>query len=215
MSDLILPSCSILLLAGGRGQRMGGHDKGLIDWHGRPLIAWLHETVRPLTDDLLLSCNRNQSCYAKYADRLVCDAEEGYPGPLAGIRSGLSVARNDWMLLLPCDTPLVDQPLLQSLHAAATDAPEVPVMLRCGKQSEPLFSIIPTYLRAEIETLWLAGERSPLRTLLHLGVMELQAPDADPRLANLNSPELLKTDLLAGTSQRHASSHGYRNPQKE
>ena len=41
-----LPRCSVLLLAGGRGQRMGGADKGLLDWQGRPLIAWLHELVR-------------------------------------------------------------------------------------------------------------------------------------------------------------------------
>lgn len=42
-----LPPCSILLLAGGRGQRMGGQDKGLLDWHGQPLIAHLHRLVRP------------------------------------------------------------------------------------------------------------------------------------------------------------------------
>lgn len=201
MPNLVLPGCSILLLAGGRGQRMGGQDKGLIDWRGRPLIAWLHDTVRPMTDDLLLSCNRNQSTYAQYADQLVCDNEQGYPGPLAGIRSGLSAARNRWMLLLPCDTPLIDRPLLKSLYAAATSAAERPVMLRCGTQLEPLFSIIPTGLRPEIERLWLAGERSPLRALIQLGALELQVPDADPRLANLNSPELLNNSSFVGTSK--------------
>jgi len=55
MTDSTFQSCSILLLAGGRGQRMGGQDKGLLEWRGRPLIAWLHEVARPLTDELLLS----------------------------------------------------------------------------------------------------------------------------------------------------------------
>ena len=106
MTDSTFQSCSILLLAGGRGQRMGGQDKGLLEWRGRPLIAWLHDVARPLTDELLLSCNRNHARYASYADRLVSDDEDGFPGPLAGIRAGLAAASHRWLLLLPCDTPL-------------------------------------------------------------------------------------------------------------
>ncbi|WP_154218484.1 NTP transferase domain-containing protein, partial [Pseudomonas syringae] len=61
-----LPPCSILLLAGGRGQRMGGRDKGLIEWQGKALIEHLHALTRPLTDDLIISCNRNIERYAQY-----------------------------------------------------------------------------------------------------------------------------------------------------
>src|SRR5690606_29787389 len=75
MTKPALPPCSILLLAGGRGRRMGGQDKGLLEWRDRPLIAHLHELVRPLTNDLIVSCNRNAERYAIYADRLVHDAE--------------------------------------------------------------------------------------------------------------------------------------------
>ena len=50
MPDPLLPSCSILLLAGGRGQRMGGQDKGLVEWQGRPLIAWQMELLRDVSD---------------------------------------------------------------------------------------------------------------------------------------------------------------------
>ena len=53
ISNSPLPPCSILLLAGGRGQRMGGRDKGLIEWQGEPLIAHLQRKTRPLTDDLI------------------------------------------------------------------------------------------------------------------------------------------------------------------
>jgi molybdopterin-guanine dinucleotide biosynthesis protein A len=194
-------SCSILLLAGGRGQRMGGQDKGLINWQGRPLIEWLHDVVRPLTDDLLVSCNRNQSRYAMYADRLIADEVEGFPGPLAGICAGLAAAHNRWMLVLPCDTPLIDRPLLQSLYSTATETPDRPLMLRCGDQWEPLFSIIPTNLRGEIEACWHGGERSPQRILLQLGAVELGIQPGDPRLANLNTPALLEmAKASTGTS---------------
>ncbi|PKL95818.1 MAG: molybdenum cofactor guanylyltransferase MobA, partial [Gammaproteobacteria bacterium HGW-Gammaproteobacteria-9] len=112
--------------------------------------------------------------------------------PLAGIRAGLAAARNRWVLLLPCDTPLIDRPLLQSLYSTAIETPDRPLMLRSGDQREPLFSIIPTSLRGQIEACWHRGERSPQRVLLQLGAAELQIQPGDPRLANLNTPELLE-----------------------
>ncbi len=75
-----LPPCSVLLLCGGRGQRMGGRDKGLIEWQGRPLISWLHDLVRPLSDDLIISCNRNRERYVAFADQLVTDEDAEFPG---------------------------------------------------------------------------------------------------------------------------------------
>ncbi|MCQ4269086.1 molybdenum cofactor guanylyltransferase MobA [Pseudomonas stutzeri] len=192
MSDRLLPACSILLLAGGRGRRMGGRDKGLIEWRGRPLIAWMHETVHALTDDLLLSCNRNQTAYAPYADRLLSDEEPDYPGPLAGIRAGLAAAHHDWLMVLPCDAPMIDALLLRSLHAIATQDPLHPLMVRRAVQWEPLFSMIPTRLTERLEAAWQAGARSPRQVLLALGARALDLAEDDPRLANLNTPELLE-----------------------
>ncbi len=142
-----LTDFSILLLAGGRGQRMGGQDKGLLPWHGQPLIAHLHATVRPLTDDLIISCNRNNERYAVYADRLVTDDSSDFPGPLAGIRAGLAVARHPHLLVLPCDVPQVDRTLLQSMLERAGEHPQQPLMVRQGEYWEPLFCVIPVALR--------------------------------------------------------------------
>ena len=183
-----LPTCSVLILAGGRGQRMGGADKGLLDWQGRPLIAWLHELVRPLSDDLIISCNRNADRYAPYADRLVNDGDQDFQGPLAGIRAGLKAARHPWLLILPCDAPRLDRPLLQALLAEAGDKPAV---LRQGDYLEPLFSLIPTQLATQLEQAWQTGERSPQRWLRNLAIRPVDCCPGDPRLANLNTPELL------------------------
>ncbi|WP_394542964.1 NTP transferase domain-containing protein [Azorhizophilus paspali] len=84
---------------------MEGHDKGLLEWRGKPLIAHLHAVTRPITSDLIISCNRNTERYALYADHLVHDDRPDFPGPLAGIRAGLAVARHGWLLVLPCDAP--------------------------------------------------------------------------------------------------------------
>ena len=69
---------------------MGGRDKGLIEWKGRPMVGWLHRLLRPLIDELLISCNRNTERYAPFADRLLRDEHAEFSGPLAGIREGLS-----------------------------------------------------------------------------------------------------------------------------
>ena len=183
--------CSILLLAGGRGQRMGGQDKGLLEWQGLPLIAHLQRLVRPLTDDLIVSCNRNQQHYAPYADQLVSDDSPDFPGPLAGIRAGLAATRHEHLLILPCDVPHIDAQLLTDLRKTAQQNPLLPVMVRHGEFWEPLICIIPTHLKTEVEQAWQAGERSPRKIFLQLGGVGLECPADDPRLANLNTPHLL------------------------
>lgn len=169
---------------------MGGADKGLLDWQGRPLIAWLHELVRPLTDDLLISCNRNAERYAPFADRLVSDDEADFQGPLAGIRAGLRAARQANVLILPCDAPQLDRPLLEALLSLAG---ERAVVVRQGEFLEPLFSVIPRALHADLEQAWQAGERSPQRWLRSLNPLTVECPLGDPRLANFNTPDLLTT----------------------
>ncbi|VVM94764.1 molybdenum cofactor guanylyltransferase MobA [Pseudomonas fluorescens] len=190
-SNTHLPPCSILLLAGGRGQRMGGQDKGLIEWHGEPLIAHLHRKTRLLSDDLIISCNRNLEKYAPYADQLVHDEDGDFPGPLAGMRAGLRAARHAHLLVLPCDVPRIDATLLHSMRETARQHPDKPLMLRHGEHWEPLLCIIPVALREAFESAWNDGERSPGRLMRKLGATALQCPDNDPRLANLNTPELL------------------------
>ena len=185
------PPCSILLLAGGRGSRMGGRDKGLVTWQGRPLIAHVQATVRPFSDDLIISCNRNVEQYRPYADRLVADEQADFPGPMAGVLAGLAVARHPWLLVLACDAPRIDGALIQALLDARPAAPLSPLMVQQDGQWQPMFSLIPTALAARLRTAWERGERSLLRALAAHGLKPLPCAADDPRLSNFNTPELL------------------------
>jgi len=182
--------CSILLLAGGRGQRMGGQDKGLVPWNDRPLIAYVYDVVRPLTDDLIISCNRNQDRYQPFADRLVLDEQQDFPGPLAGVLAGLSVARHPWVLVLACDAPRIDRALIEQM-LAGTRSGIAPLMVRQAGQWQPMFSVIPTRLLPLLRERWEAGERSVLRVLSEHGVRAVECEPDDPRLMNFNTPDLL------------------------
>lgn len=200
-----LPPCSVLLLAGGRGRRMGGVDKGLVEFAGRPLISVMSERVQPLTDDLIISCNRNAESYALWADRLVSDESDDFPGPLAGIRAGLAAMRHDWLLVLPCDAPQIDDDLLSAMRHQAMSEPQRPLLLRRGAQWEPMFCMIPRCLQGELERVWQAGERSPLRFLLGADAQVLGCAQDDPRLANLNTLEALTAAAPSGAMQGEAN----------
>ena len=186
------PPTSVLLLAGGQGARVGGQDKGLLEWHGLPMIAHVHQQVRGLTDDLIISCNRNAERYAVYADQLATDSEAGFPGPMAGLRAGLALARHGRVLVLPCDVPAIDATLIQAMLASQARAPEVPLIVRQGGAWEPLICVLPITVRAALDTAWAAGERSPRQVLLSLGPSALDCPDGDPRLRNFNTLETLR-----------------------
>ncbi|MFJ2985383.1 MULTISPECIES: molybdenum cofactor guanylyltransferase MobA [unclassified Pseudomonas] len=186
-----LPPCSILILAGGRGQRMGGRDKGLVQWRGEPLVAHVQRVVRPLSDDVVISCNRNQALYRAFADQLVSDAEGDFPGPLAGVIAGLAVARHDWVVVLACDAPLIDQGLIEDLLQLAV-ANASAAMVRQGGYWQPMFSVLPRRLLPVLEQAWAAGERSLQKALLLEPVQRLACAEGDQRLSNFNSPDLLQ-----------------------
>ncbi len=186
-----LPPCSILILAGGRGQRMGGRDKGLLPWRGEPLVAHVQRVVRGLSDDVVISCNRNQELYRPYADQLVGDAEADFPGPLAGVIAGLAVARHEWVVLLACDAPLVDQVLIEDLLKLAVEHDSA-AMVRQGGYWQPMFSVLPRRVLPVLEQAWAAGERSLQKALLVEAVQGLECAAGDQRLSNFNSPEFLR-----------------------
>ncbi|MBA6116905.1 molybdenum cofactor guanylyltransferase MobA [Pseudomonas sp. NC26] len=186
-----LPPCSILILAGGRGQRMGGRDKGLVQWRGEPLVAHVQRVARALSDDVVISCNRNQDRYCAFADHLVADAEADFPGPLAGVIAGLAAARHQWVVLLACDAPLIDQRLIEDLLRLAV-AHDSAAMVRQAGYWQPMFSVLPRRVLPVLQQAWAAGERSLQKALLLEAVQGLACAEDDPRLSNFNSPDLLQ-----------------------
>lgn len=111
-----------LILAGGAGRRVGGQDKGMLHWHGKPLAAQVARCLRPQVRRLLISCNRNADFYATLADATVADCREDYQGPLAGIEAAIPAISGKFLVVAPCDAPLLPPDLVQRL-LAALDAP--------------------------------------------------------------------------------------------
>ena len=111
-----------LILAGGRGQRMGGRDKGLQLYDGRPLAAHVLARLAPQVGAVLISANRNHAAYSALGADVVSDETQDFAGPLAGMLSGLRAAKTEYVLTVPCDSPLLPDDLALRLTAALTES---------------------------------------------------------------------------------------------
>ena len=118
---LTAPDITGLVLAGGRGSRMGGVDKGLQNFNGTPLA--LHTMLRllPQVGGAMINANRNLSAYESFGVPVWPDTLAGQPGPLAGFVTGLERCETRYLLTVPCDTPLFPTDLAARLAAAVLD----------------------------------------------------------------------------------------------
>ena len=115
------PAITGLILAGGRGSRMGGIDKGLQNFRGMPLalqtLMRLQLQSLPL-QEILLNANRNLAAYESLGVPVWPDSIDGYAGPLAGFLTGLERCETPLLLTVPCDTPLFPLDLAERLYKA-------------------------------------------------------------------------------------------------
>jgi len=114
---------SCIILAGGEGKRVGGVDKGLLEYKGKPLIEHVIEKVSPQVDDIVISANRNTKRYEVYSQIVIIDESEKYLGPLAGIDAALSHCRHDRALVVACDTPFLPSDIIDNFLSSETGAP--------------------------------------------------------------------------------------------
>lgn len=152
-----------LILAGGEGRRMGGVDKGLVDWQGRPLAAWVLDALAPVVSPVWISVNRSRERYRYYSSRLVSDPEGlQWQGPLAGLLAGLRAAAEegaDAVMVSPCDTPNVTPELFRELLSAYQKKPGAPVFAECGGRHHPLHGVYPVKMISMLERRLENGDR--------------------------------------------------------
>jgi len=109
-----------VILAGGRGSRMGGADKGLQNFNGVPLALHTQLRLSPQVGELLINANRNLAAYESFGVPVWPDAASlgDFAGPLAGFLTGLERCETPLMLTVPCDTPLFPHDLVTRLAEA-------------------------------------------------------------------------------------------------
>ena len=110
-----------LVLAGGRGSRMGGVDKGLQPYRGVPLALHAMKRLAPQVGPIAINANRHLDAYATFGVPVWPDAPPDFAGPLAGVMAGLAHCDTPYLVTVPCDSPAFPSDLVARLAGALED----------------------------------------------------------------------------------------------
>ena len=163
MATIPIAQITGLILAGGRGSRMGGVDKGLQQHLGLPLALQALRRLQPQVGALMLNANRNLAAYASMGVPVWPDALADYPGPLAGFLAGLAHCATPYLVTVPCDTPNFPVDLVERL-AAALVAEDAEIAMAATQedghlQVQPVFCLMAATLMDSLVAYTHAGQR--------------------------------------------------------
>jgi molybdopterin-guanine dinucleotide biosynthesis protein A len=194
-----------VVLAGGRGQRMGGVDKGFVMLAGRPMVEHVLAALAPQVQTLAISANRSLERYAAYGHPVITDSDPDFQGPLAGMAAVLARIDTPLTLFVPCDGPQLPRDLAARLRAAL-DGGTPAAMASDGERLQPAHALIRTELAARLAADVAAGERRIANWLRGVGAAVVDFSDQAEAFANVNTPEerdRLACQLADATRARH------------
>ncbi len=185
-----------VILAGGKGRRMGGLDKGLVELDGRPLIAHVIDRLRPQVGALLINANRNTEEYRRFGFLVTEDELEDYQGPLAGFAAALRSADTDYILTVPCDGPFFPENLAKRLLSALKDNKAELAVAHDGERMQPVYALIPRALSPSLTEFLNRGERKIDRWYAIHKTALADFSDAPNSFFNINSSaDMLKHNV--------------------
>jgi molybdenum cofactor guanylyltransferase len=184
-----------LILAGGRGTRLGGKDKGWVMWNGLPLVehalATLAKQVSPPAR-ILISANRNVDAYQQTGHVVVTDERADFQGPMVGIEAGLMRCKKNNLLVIPCDAPLLPEDLLEKLQQALTDQPEaVAAYAETSEAAQPLCCLLKPSVAGSLSKQLDAGHGETLAWLESIQAIPVRFEQA-ASFTHFNTPDALK-----------------------
>lgn len=185
-----------VILAGGRGTRMGGVDKGLMPFLQTTLVQHVLGRLSHQVDRILINVNANQSRYEAFGFPLLPDMQAGHPGPLAGVQSALAACTTPLLLSVPCDAPLLPTDLAERLNQAIRneggDAAVAVSRRTDGSRSrEPVFCLMKSSLLESLNRYLSSGRRAVTGWHEELSIAEVIFDD-DHAFSNVNTLEQLR-----------------------
>lgn len=183
-----------LILAGGRGMRMGGVDKGLQTLQGKPMIAHVIQRLQPQVDRIMINANQNLDRYREFNFPVWSDEKNDYAGPLAGMQAGLIHCETAYMLTVPCDTPMLPTDLVTQL-ATALEKSTADIAVANTKQHDrinrqPVFCLMKKTVLTDLTAALERGVRKVDLWLAEKNVVDVVFDD-ETAFANINTLEEL------------------------
>ncbi len=198
------PSVTGIVLAGGQGSRMGGKDKGWVQFREKPMIEHVVERLAPQVNELVISANRHLAEYRNLGFTVVSDdlqsqpPDDRYQGPIAGMLAGLEITTTDFAVIVPCDAPLLSQNLVTTLlqHSHGQQL----VLFRDKTRLQPLFGLYHRSLVQALRQYFESGGRKLMAWCESQNPEIIELKDDSTGFTNINTPEelqALETDQRA------------------
>jgi len=124
-----------LILAGGRGSRMGGVDKGLQNFNGMPMALHTLLRLQLQVGQVIINANRNLAAYESFGAPVWPDVLQDYAGPLAGFLTGLERCETPYLVTVPCDSPRFPLDLVARL-AEAMEREQADIAMAAALESD-------------------------------------------------------------------------------
>jgi molybdenum cofactor guanylyltransferase len=183
-----------LILAGGRGTRMGHVNKGLQTLHSKTMVEHVIARLAPQVDQLLINANQDLDRYRQFGFPVVSDTLLDYSGPLAGLECGLAHCQTPYLVCAPCDSPFVPSTLVERLAKAISDegtqlAVPVTEEFENGKlirQVQAVFCLLERNLHLELQDFLQNGGRKMSDWFKQLRVSEVVFDKLD-EFRNINT----------------------------
>lgn len=184
-----------LILAGGRGMRMGGVDKGLRPFRDMPMALHVITRLAPQVGSLMINANQNLGPYESFGFPVWPDQLTGFEGPLAGVQTGLAHCETDYLVTAPCDSPFLPEDLVARLgDALAAENAEIAVAVTGegeSRQPHPVFSLMKASLLPHLTAYLQGGGRKIETWYRSLRFTEVRFPD-EAGFRNINTLEELR-----------------------
>jgi molybdopterin-guanine dinucleotide biosynthesis protein A len=184
---------SCIILAGGRATRMNNVDKGLVLLQNKPLIAHVIARLKPQADEVLINANREIAAYEAFGYPVLRDENEEFIGPLAGFSLGLQHAKHDYILTVPCDSPLLPLSLADRLLNGISEAHADIAVASSDGDTHPVFCLMKKSVLPSLIEFLDAGERKVSAWQKSLNYTEVSFSDNSDEFINLNTFDDLKT----------------------
>lgn len=183
---------SVVILAGGRATRMNDVDKGLVLLQNKPLIAHVIARLQPQVDEILINANREIAQYQAFSYTVLQDENADFIGPLAGFSLGLQHAKYDYVLTVPCDSPLLPLNLVERLYNSMAESRMDIAVASSDGNTHPVFCLMKKSVLPSLMEYLASGERKVSAWQKSQKYIEVDFSDRADAFINLNTFEDLK-----------------------
>lgn len=184
-----IQNITALILAGGKGSRFDGQDKGLIKLNNISLVQHLIERIQPQVSRIIISANRNIKNYERFNFAVYPDDIANYAGPLAGILKALQNCPTEWLLSVPTDCPFIPHQLALRLSKNIKDH-KIAIPYD-GEYLQPTFALMHNSLAPSLEQFLQQGQRKTRVWMKQQDHVIVDFSDQPEAFININS----QTDL--------------------